>query len=117
MTEIEMAAGIENMFLTTPSRIPLKRNRGYRRKVERVKNDQVLKIIKLDGYRPHVGYVDGGFDGSSLLHSGKHIKYPKDSHKQRKFKRTTSKLSRKQQDVPHKGNFYRRLFDYQWSLY
>ena len=40
------------------------------------KDDRLLQIITRY-YMPHAGYVDWGFDGRTLLHSGKYIKYQK----------------------------------------
>ena len=68
-------------------------------------------------YVPHAGYIDYGFDGDTLLHSGKYIKYPKNSNCQRWMKQETSRKFRNCQDLPRKGNHYRRLFDYWWTLY
>ena len=68
-------------------------------------------------YVPHACYIDYGFDGNTLLHSGKYIKYPKNSNCQRWMKRETSRKFRNCQDLPRKGNYYRRLFDYWWTLY
>ena len=52
-----------------------------------------------------------------LLHTGKYIKYPKNSNCQRWIKRETSRRIRSCRNAPAKGNFYRRLFDYWWTLY
>ncbi len=88
------------------------------RRITRVKkNDEVLRIINYGGYAPHRGYIDWGFDGETLLHSGKYIKYPKNSNCQRWMKRETSRRVRNCKEVPKKGNFHRRLFDYWWTLY
>lgn len=76
------------------------------------KNDDLLRIINYGGYAPHQGYIDWGFDGKTLLHSGKHIKYPKNSNCQKWMKRQTSRRIRNCKEVSPKGNFYRRLFDY-----
>ena len=81
------------------------------------KDDRLLKIINYDGYAPHIGYVDWGCKGKTLLHSGKYIKYPKNSNCQRWMKRLTSKKARRYSDFTGKGNQYRRLFDYWWTLY
>lgn len=80
------------------------------------KDDRLLGIIK-KRYIPHAGYVDWGFDGRTLLHSGKYIKYPKNSNAQRWMKRLTSKKARRYSQLARKGNQYRRLFDYWWALY
>lgn len=92
------------------------RNR-LRRIHEIQKSDRLLRIINYGGYAPHRGYIDWGFDGQTLLHSGKHIKYPKNSNCQRWIKRETSRKIRNCRSTPVKGNFYRRLFDYWWTLY
>lgn len=81
------------------------------------KNDRLLRIVNLGGYAPHRGYIDWGFDGETLLHSGKYIKYPKNSNCLRWIKQETSRRIRNCSDVPTKGNYYRRLFDYWWTLY
>lgn len=88
------------------------------RRISRIrKNDALLRIINYGGYAPHRGYIDWGFEGSTLLHSGKYIKYPKHSHCQKWIKRETGRRIRNCKEVPRKGNFYRRLFDYWWTLY
>ena len=55
------------------------RSKG-RRRLRRVrdiqKSDRLLHIINYGGYAPHRGYIDWGFDGRTLLHTGKYIKYP-----------------------------------------
>lgn len=91
--------------------------RRIRRSTRIKKNDDLLRIINYGGYAPHRGYIDWEFDGETLLHSGKYIKYPKNSNCQRWMKRETSRRVRNCKEVPKKGNFYRRLFDYWWTLY
>ena len=88
------------------------------RRVSKIqKNDDLLLIINYGGYAPHRGYIDWGYDGLTLLHSGKYIKYPKNSNCQSWMKKQTSRRIRSCRDVPVKGNYYRRLFDYWWTLY
>ena len=91
--------------------------RRMRRTAEIKKNNDLLRIINYGGYAPHRGYIDWGFNGKTLLHSGKYIKYPKNSNCQKWIKRKTSRRIRNCKKVPPKGNFYRRLFDYWWTLY
>ena len=73
------------------------RSKG-RRRLRRVrdiqKSDRLLHIINYGGYAPHRGYIDWGFDGKTLLHTGKYIKYPKNSNCQRWIKRETSRRIR-----------------------
>lgn len=95
-----------------------KKGRSRQRRIRKIqKSDRLLQIINYGGYAPHRGYINGGFDAQMLLHSGKHIKYPKNSNCQRWIKRETSRRIRGCRSVPMKGNFYRRLFDYWWTLY
>lgn len=94
-----------------------KDRRRLRRITDARKTDDLLRIINYGGYAPHRGYIDWGFNGRTLLHTGKYIKYPKNSNCQRWIKRETSRRIRKSRDVPVKGNYYRRLFDYWWTLY
>ena len=91
--------------------------RRMRRDTRIKKNDDLLKIISYGGYAPRRGYIDWGFDGTTLLRSGKYIKYPKNSNCQRRMKRETSRRTRNCKEASKKGNFYRRLFDYWWALY
>ena len=120
MTEIEQnerLVEIEAQRLALlPPTPPRRTGRRYRRERNVHANDRLLKIIRRY-YIPHAGYIDYGFEGTTLLHSGKYIKFPQNSNCQRWIKRTTSRKIRSCKDVPQKGNFYRRLFDYWWTLY
>lgn len=117
MTEIELNEQIESL-LTEPDSQPLSRQTGmaYRREMKVRKNDRLRRIVTRS-YVPHAGYIDYGFDGDTLLHSGKYIKYPKNSNCQRWIKRETSRRFRNCKELPPKGNYYRRLFDYWWTMY
>jgi hypothetical protein len=88
----------------------------YRRQMRFSKNDRLVVIVGRH-YIPRAGYIDWGFDGKTLLHSGKYIKYPKNSNCQKWMKRETSRRIRNCECAPPKGNFYRRLFDYWWTMY
>ena len=120
MTEIELNEKLKEIERERCNALPCQPNRrtgkAYRRQMHIKKNDDLLRIV-IRHYVPHAGYVDWDFDGQTLLHSGKYIKYPKNSHCQRWIKRETSQKFRHQLDLPHKGNAYRRLFDYWWTLY
>lgn len=110
MTEIELNEKITNLLSENPTQQKQSR-RPYARENRVKKDDRLLRIIQRY-YIPHAGYVDCGFDSTTLLHSGKYIKYPKHSHCQRWMKRLTSKKTRRCTDLVRKGNEYRRLFDY-----
>lgn len=117
MTEIELNKKIENLLTESAPRQPSRRTgSAYRREMRIRKNDALMRIVTRK-YVPHAGYIDYGFDGDTLLHSGKYIKYPKNSNCQRWMKQETSRKFRNCQDLPRKGNYYRRLFDYWWTLY
>jgi hypothetical protein len=87
-----------------------------RRELRCRKNARLLRIISR-GYMPHAGYVDWDFVDGKYTCIGKHIKYPKNSNCQRWMKRETSRKIRNCKYAPKKGNYYRRLFDYWWTLY
>jgi len=123
MTEIELNKHLADLTVSLsknpgPTACGQRRSgRQYRREKRIEKSDRLLAIIQLSGYAPHRGYVDCGFKGRTLLHTGKYIKYPKNSSCQRWIKRATSKKVRACPDLPPKGNRYRRRFDYWWTLY
>lgn len=119
MTEIELNKQLA-MLLENPEKEPshLHRTGGrYRRRKRQEKTDRRLAIIQLSGYAPHRGSVDWDFEGKTLLHTGKYIKYPKNSKRQRWLKRVSSKKVRACPCLPQKGNGYRKVFDYWWALY
>ena len=93
------------------------RSREYRRKQERKHFDRMFQIVSNSCFRIP-GYVDWAEDeNGNWRPSGKYIKYPKNSNCQRWMKRLTSKKTRKAEDISVKGNDYRRIFDYWWTLY
>ena len=97
MTEIELNEKITNLLSENPTQQKQSR-RPYARENRVKKDDRLLRIIQRY-YIPHAGYVDCGFDSTTLLHSGKYIKYPKHSHCQRWMKRLTSKKTRRCTDL------------------
>ena len=119
MTETELNRQIgEKIVNDTAEEHFAEKTRARRHRIETVRHtDRLLRIINYGGYAPNRGYIDFGYDGKALLHSVKHIKYPKNSACQRCLKRLTSRRMRKSRDIPSKGNYYRRLLDYMWTLY
>ena len=80
MTEIELNKKIENLLTESAAGQPSRRTgSAYRREMRIRKNDALMRIVTRK-YVPHAGYIDYGFDGDTLLHSGKYIKYPKNSN-------------------------------------
>ena len=77
MTEIELNKKIENLLTESVPRQPSRRTgSAYRRELRIRKNGALMRIVTRR-YVPHAGYIDYGFDGNTLLHSGKYIKYPR----------------------------------------
>lgn len=119
MTETELNKQLAAL-LESPGKPPCQKRRTgrqYRRRKGLEKSDRLLAIIQKARYGPHRGYVDWGFEGRTLLHTGKYIKYPKNSSCQRWLKRVSSKKVRAYPYLPKKGNGYRKVFDYWWMLY
>ena len=74
MTESELREKIDELSENESSDIHL---RSKDRRVQNIqKSDRPLRIMNYGGYAPHRGYIDWGFDGRTLLHTGKYIKYP-----------------------------------------
>ena len=72
MTEIELNKKIENLLTESAPRQPSRRTgSAYRREMRIRKNDALMRIVTRK-YVPHAGYIDYGFDGDTLLHSGKY---------------------------------------------
>lgn len=117
MTEIELNEQIEALLNEVPNQTRTMRSRRAQIRELKVRKDDRLLLIIQRHYIPHAGYVDWDFDGATLLHSGTYIKYPKNSNCQRWIKRLTAKRARKAPGLRGKGNHYRRLVDYWWTLY
>ena len=119
MTEIELNEQILAILESSDKKPDQKCGTGrqYRRRKSLEKSNRLLAIIQNARYGPHRGYVDWGFEGRTLLHTGKYIKYPKNSNCQRWMKRVTSKKVRACPHLPQKGNGYRKIFFFFWTLY
>ena len=120
MTEQEINAFLDEIVQERIERERLCRDEKAvmrrRREMRGRKNDRLLRIIS-HGYKPHAGYVDWDFVDGKYTCIGKYIKYPKNSNCQRWMKRETSRKIRNSKYAPQKGNYYRRLFDYWWTMY
>ena len=89
---------------------------AYRRKMARQKFEKKKKI---GTYIYHACWVDWDEVDGKWMPVGKYIKYPSDSEARSYFKRYSNRKVRrmKYDDIPTKGNGYRRQFDYWWTLY
>lgn len=93
-----------------------KTGNAYRRKMARQKFEKKKKI---GTYIYHACWVDWDEVDGKWMPVGKYIKYPNDSEARNYFKRYSNRKVRrmKYDDIPMKGNGYRRQFDYWWTLY
>ena len=85
--------------------------------MKRKKYARRYRIIMTGGYDPRVGCLHYGFLGGVWQPVSSVIQYPKSSNLQKWIKQETSARTRHCESLPHKGNFYRRLFDYWWTMY
>lgn len=83
--------------------------------MKKKKDKRLRHIIATIGYAPFVGYIDYGVINGRWEMIGKYIKYNKNSNRQRFYKKHSNRIVRKS-DIPHKGNGYRRYFDYWWTM-
>ena len=92
--------------------------RQYRR-IQRVRHDdRLLFLIQHSRYAPNMGYIMGDYERlRTLLHSGLHIQYMKSSDRQQYLKRRSNRKVRKYFGLSKKGNQYRKVFEYWWTLY
>ena len=75
-TELELNEKILILLTESAPRQPARRtSSAYRREMRIRKNDALMRFVTRR-YVPHAGYIDYGFEGNTLLHSGKYIKYP-----------------------------------------
>lgn len=91
---------------------------AYQRHKNNVKKKRLIEVINANRYAPHIGSIKE----SKRLDKkgnpkGNYIVYPKNSKYQKFLKRLTSKRSRREFDLPTKGNKYRRTVDFWWELY
>ncbi|MGM9602772.1 MAG: hypothetical protein ACI3W5_14470 [Faecousia sp.] len=119
MTETELNEQIERIEALRIEMLPPSPGRltgaAYRREMRTRKNDALVRAVSRR-YIPRAPYVDWGFDGPTLLHSGYYIKYPRSSKEKKLLKRLTSKRCRRECTLPLKGKRYRRILDYWWIL-
>ena len=75
-------------------------------------------LIARREYTREVELDMGDYEGlRTLLHSGLHIQYMKSSDRQQYLKRRSNRKVRKYFGLSKKGNQYRKVFEYWWTLY
>ncbi len=120
MTEQELNKRIAEISESTKQESKCNRHSARRyRRMQRVRHlDHLLFLIQHSGYAPYIGYIMGDYEWlRTLLHSGLHIQYMKSSNRQQYLKRKANRKVRKYHGLPKKGNQYRKVFDYWWTLY
>lgn len=63
-------------------------------------------------YGPH---LRGHWEGDKFV-LGSYVKHPQNSSNKAFFKRVSNKKVRRSNGVPAKGNGYRKIFDYWWTI-
>ena len=120
MTEQELNKRIAEILKATKNETGYSRHTGRQyRRIQRVKHsDHLLFLIQHSRYAPNIGYIMGDYEElRTLLHSGLHIQYMKSSNRQQYLKRKANRKVRKYHGLPKKGNQYRKVFEYWWTLY
>lgn len=120
MTEQELNKRIDEILEST--KIETGYGRSSRRQYRRIQgvrhSDRLLFLIQHSRYAPNTGYIIGDYEQlRTLLHSELHIQYMKSSVRQQYLKRMANHKVRKYHDLPQKGNQYRKVFEYWWTLY
>lgn len=111
--QIEVSEQRAELLLPQPKR---RTGRAYRRMMGKHKFNRLYRIVT-SSYIPHAGYTSWSYVNGQHVPTGAYIKYPKNSNRQRWCKKASSARVRKYMDLPSKGNSYRRVFDYWWTLY
>ena len=120
MTEQELNKRIAEILESTKNEPGCGRRSGRQyRRTQCVRHlDHLLFLIQHSRYAPNMGYIMGDYEGlRTLLHSGLHIQYMKSSDRQQYLKRRSNRKVRKYFGLSKKGNQYRKVFEYWWTLY
>lgn len=91
-----------------------KTGRAFRRKMRR----KVIKEYRdrdSQGWPIYGPYIHGHWDGDEYI-LGTYVEYPKSSKNKVFYKRVSNKKVRRSKDIPPKGNGYRKVFDYWWTI-
>lgn len=116
MTEIELSERISKLLTERPY-IPATSRRALQRCKALQTEDKLIAVVSRD-YFPWIGYVEAEHDpiAAVLIPTASYVKRPKNSRRKGCLKRGTSKKARKEPWLPAKGNYYRKLHEYEWEL-
>lgn len=112
--EFWMMGYCEDAFVEKPSKKTKgkrKTGRAFRRKMRR----RTIKKYRDGNTWIYGPYLRGHWEGDKFI-LGSCVKYPQNSSTKAFFKRVSNKKVRQSEDVPGKGNGYRRIFDYWWTI-
>lgn len=119
-SEFFMSGYCEDAFVDKPrSKKQGQRRTGlaYRKEQSVKKHNRLMELINGHCYNPARGYVDWGFVDGVWQPVGNHIKYPKNSNRQRYHKNQSNRKVRRFDGPIPNGNAYRKLYEYWWTLY
>ncbi len=88
--------------------------RAYRRKMHQKTIKKYRDRDNWGGWRNAPCICGRWSDGEYV--PGTYIRYPKSSANKVFFKRVSNKKVRRTMEIPPKGNMYRRIFDYWWTI-
>ncbi len=122
MTETELNEALATLpvYETAQERREEKMRRSLRIDRTIQKNESKAQLIlNCHKFKPGMGYFNDiacynpdALVRGSFLHSGAYIQYPGDSQWPNLLKKYTNRaLRRCREDIPRKGNFYRRLIE------
>lgn len=106
----------EDAFAEKPS----KRNEGRRKTGRAYRRKMRRKTIKKYRIRDGLGWsfgphINGHWEGDEYI-LGNYVEYPRSSKNKVFFKRVSNKAVRRSKSLPLKGNGYRKVFDYWWTI-
>ena len=108
-TSSGLERGVEKPSKTNKGR--RKTGRAYRRKMRR-KTIQKYRNGNDWIYGPH---LCGHWEGNQFVF-GSYVKHPQNASNKAFFKRVSNKKVRRNSGIPTKGNGYRKVFDYWWTI-
>lgn len=79
------------------------------------KNIQKYRNRDSQGWSIYGPHIHGHWDGDEYI-LGTYVEYPKSSKNKVFYKRVSNKAVRRSKDIPLKGNGYRKVFDYWWTI-
>ncbi len=91
------------------------RGRAYRRKMRQKARDRLLGMAGYMAY-PRSVYVVRTLEDGKWRIIGKYPKHKKSSKVEAYHKRRSAKVVRHRKELPHRGNGYRKMYDYWWSI-